>query len=498
MILNNFDWLKPGELFPPASEIPRMKGYKDNESLFLGDIQRVLGPYLNRLSEIISGVKNKDKVSDTFFDAPNYWQLITIKTADMAVGERPIIKNDKYKKELEDATKYSQIYTKLTEIVYDIDSLGDCITVPYIDNQGRRTFTVNNPALWIPVVNPENVKDVLYDCICWTVCVKQDIKYPLNSEYELHCKIQKRGEFRYYLIKFKIKSHSYKEYIHAETNENCGNIHFFKIGKMISQEEKESVYHKAVIHFPGITTSRNIFGMSNYDRITSIVGEIAIREALANYILDENSAPRMAAGRGAFVKNKDGRWVLKTGGKDFVVEPGESPPIYITWDGNLTSNENRIADLKRELYAMSEMGSLINNDDMNSSQGYDALDIKLTNPKLKARRICNQMQEPLEELLKFLINKEDDISISFKCGLPDSKSRKLDMAIKERTIGKSKSTIFQEYFDMNEDDAEKEVEKAQEENADAFMSGFSGQNIDYENKSKSVDEEKDDVGDERR
>ena len=482
-MLYNFNWLKQGELFPPRTEIPRMKSYRDNEALFFGDSHLVLDAYLKRLHEIIVGLKEKDNVSMTFFDIPNYWQLISLKTADLTVGESPVIKCKQNKDALNKAIEYSDLFNKLTEMVFDIDSLGDCVVVPYIDELGFRTFSVNNPALWLPIVNPENVKEVLYDCICWTVCVQQDVKYPLNSKYELHCKVQKRGEMTYTLKKFSITSHQIKEYIHAETDENCGNIHFFRIGKQISEEIKTAPYKQAVIQFPGITTSRNIYGISNYERVTSIVGEIAIREALASFILDENSAPRMASPEGSFVKNKDGRWVLKTGGKNFVVKPGESPPIYVTWDGNLTSNEARIVELKKELYAMSEMGTIISHDDLNSSQGFDALDVKMTNPKLKARRICTRLQKPLKELLRYLINSPDaDIDIIFKYGLPPTKTQKLDMAIKERTIGKSKQTVFVEYCDMSEENAEQEVEKAlEEEPNNPFMGGFTQQNGLHEN-----------------
>jgi len=491
-MLFNFDWLKTGELFPPRPEIPRMKSYRDNIALFEDNSQLVLGAYYKRLQQIIFGLKETDFTSPTFFDCPNYWQLISIKTADLVVGEKPNIMNDKMQDQIDKATTYADLFSKLPEMVIDNDSLGDCVVVPYIDEYGQRTFSVNNPGLWIPIVDAENTKHVIYDCMCWTPCVYQDTKVWQNNKYELHCKIQKRGESTYTLYKFKITRHYFKEYIDDNTTENCGEVHFFQIGSKISEEVIQAPYTQAVIHFPSVTTSRSVHGLSSYDRVTAIIGEIAIRQALANFILDQNSAPKMSAPEGAFTKNKDGRWVLKTSGRNFVVKPNEQPPIYITWDGNLTSNEARIADLKRELYAMSEMGTIISHDDINSSQGYEALEVKLTNPKLKARRIATKFDKPLKQLVSFLVGtdklKEEDLSIIFNNGIPLTENQNLDMAIKKLQLGVSKQSVLVEFFGMSEEDAEKEVEKAREENADAFMGAFAGQNGLYENQNNGKED----------
>ena len=494
-MLFNFDWLKKGELFPPRPEIARMKGYRDNEALFKGDYSMVLEGYLKRLRELIFGVHDTGNPSDTFFDCPNYWQLSTIKTVDLTFGDNPNIMCEKEQEALDETILDSDLMSKLDEILIDYDSKGESIIVPYINAENERTFSVNNPGLWIPICNPENPKEIEYDCMCWTVCVKQDIKNPINSVFELHCKIQKRGDSYYTLKKYKISTHYFKEHIDMLTKENFGRVHFFQIGSLLSEEKRPAPYKQAIIQFPGITTSDTVHGISNYERITSIVGEIAIREALAGYILDQNSVPRMSAPESAFIKTNNNRWVLKSGGKSFVVKPGESPPVYVTWDGNLTSNEERIRELKRELYSLSELGSVLSVDDMNSSQGYEALEVKMTNPKLKARRICKKFDKPLKQLLCFLLGKDDikpkDISIIYNYGLPATENQNLDMAMKKKSLGVSTQSVLTEYFGLTEEEAEAEVEKAREENADSFMGSFMKQNANYDNKNKPSDNKND-------
>lgn len=475
-MLYNFDWLQSGKLFPPLAEIPRLKGYKDNADLFDDNIALVLKPYYDRLGEIISGLKEKNYVNDSFFNIPNYWQLSTIKTGDLMVGDEPNIKCEKKQDDIDEALIYTEFFSKLNELVYDNDSLGECIVRPYIDKSGRRTFVSNNPSMWFPIVNPENVKEVLTDVLAWTVCTFQDANEPSRNKYELCVKIQNRGETSIEYRRYKIDKHFYKSYIYQPTQENCGTCHFFTIGKLLEQRVEEAPYTQLVIQIPGVTTSRSLHGISNYERITAIVAEIAIRESLANFILDQNSAPRMGAPESAFVKNKDGRWVLKTGGRNFVVAPNEQPPVYITWDGNLTSNENRIAELKKELFAMCEMGTIINHDDINSSQGHEALEVKMTNPKLKVRRMAGKFKTPLKRLIAYLINDDSiadkDISIIFNDGIPVSENQNLDMAQKKKNLGVSTQSVLIEYFGLTEEQAQAEVEKARQESADAFAEQF--------------------------
>ena len=473
-MLFNLDWLKPGKLFPPAVEIPRIKAYNDNANLFDDNVSMVMKPYYDRLQQIINKNTDTSNVNMSFANTPNYWQLSTIKTNDLMVGDAPNILNADRQEEIDEVLQRCDFFTKLDELVIDNDSLGECIVRPYIDSKGERNFVATNPSMWFPVVNEENIKEILYDVLAWTVCVYQDANNASLNRYELHVKIQKRGEYVIEFRRYAITTRKKTNYFHAPTQENCGDWIFNTIGRLIESKFEQAPYEQLVIQIPGVATSRTLHGISNYDRITPMVAEIMIRESLANYILDENSAPRMGAPESAFVKNKEGRWVLKTGGRNFVIAPNQQMPVYITWDGNLTSNETRIADLKKELYAMCEMGTVISHDDLNSSQGYEALEVKLTNPKLKVQRMCKKFKAPLKKLIAYLVGdiEDNEISIIFNCGIPTSESQNLDMAQKKKNLGVSLQSVLMEYFDLTEEQAIAEVEKARQESADAFAENF--------------------------
>ena len=476
-MLYNLDWLKENNYFPPMSELNRLKMYKDNANLFDDEPSLVLKPYADRFAEIINALKDDNKIHDSFFNIPNYWQLSTIKTVDLMIGEEPNIICEKAKGTLEEVLQKSNFHNKLNELVIDNDALGECIVRPYINSKGERDFVSQAPTMWFPICNPENIKEITADVLCWVVCVYHDANYPAKNKYELHCKIQTRGDSKIEIRRYKLPTYkSYDNFVDKITNQNFGPQVFYTLGKLLESKVEEAPFSQLIINIPGITTSRSLHGISNYDRITAIVAEIAIRRCLASFILDQNSAPRMAAPDSAFTRNEEGIWVLKTGGRNFVVAPNEQPPVYITWDGSLQANEARIDDLKKELYSMCEVGPVINQEEMNSSQGYEALNVKLTNAKLKVRRVCKSFKQPLKQLIAFLINsssvEDKDINIIFNEGIPVSEYQNILTAQAKKNLGVSLRSILVEYFGLTAEQAQEEVDKANEESATAFIEAF--------------------------
>ena len=484
-MLYNLDWLKENNYFPPMSELNRLKTYKDNANLFDDEPSLVLKPYADRFAEIINALKDDNKIHDSFFDMPNYWQLSTIKTVDLMIGEEPNIICEKAKDVLEEILQKSNFHNKLNELVIDNDALGECIVRPYINSKGERDFVSQSPTMWFPICNAENIKEITDDVLCWVVCVYHDANHPAKNKYELNCKIQKRGTDKIEIRRYSLPTFkTYDNFIDKNTNENYGPQTIYTLGRLLESKVEDAPFSQLIINIPGITTSRSLHGISNYDRITAIVAEIAIRRCLASFILDQNSAPRMAAPDSAFTRNEEGIWVLKTGGRNFVVAPNEQPPVYITWDGSLQANEARILDLKKELYSMCEVGPVINQEEMNSSQGYEALNVKLTNAKLKVRRMCKTFKQPLKQLIAFLINsssvEDKDINIIFNEGIPVSEYQNILTAQAKKNLGVSLGSILVEFFGLTEEQAQKEVDKAHEESASAFIEAFgAGKNGDF-------------------
>lgn len=470
-MLYNLDWLKPGQIFPPRCELPRLKSYEDNRNLFNGDVTKILFPYVSRIREMVNEMKEKDHEDMSFINIPNYWQLTSIKTADLLAGDAPTFDMPEVSKE---KFEESNIIPSLTEMVYDLDMFGDTLVRIYKDEKHQKKFVLMNPSSWFPIVDSETPKRVLAHCFAWIVCVRQDANNPTLNRYELNVQIHTIGKSKYISRRYKVASFYLSNYFDDRTKEIIQNSYTFVIGRLLEEKEVETATGDCdILHCAGITTSASIHGISNYDRITELCAEIMVREALANYILDKNSAPRLAAPESAFTQNKEGRWVLKTGGRSFVIGEGSQIPIYVTWDGSLENNERAIERLRKELITMSEMSSIINDDDLNSSQGYDALEIKMTNPKLKVRRIATKLTPFLKELVSKLCDcKIKDVSILFNDGLPDNEMREIEKATAKKQLGYSFRTIGKEYFGMSDEDVDEELERRQEELALELISQF--------------------------
>jgi len=482
-MLYNLDWLEKGQFFPPKSELSRLRGYQDNRALWNGDTNQVLKPYLYRLKELIG--YDDTEPYNIFTTIPEYWQLTTIKTADLLVGDAPTItaNNDTDNEHLKEKLDNTGLYNVMSEIVYDIDSLGEALVRVKLNQDGSKGFVIYDPQLWYPIVNEENNKELIQNVIAWIVCVEDKGDFKKNK-YKLKVQIHAAGTSQYEMRIYEILSQDYKAHINMGNNENFGNVLFYKIGNLLEANIIDGGVSDSIIHFAGLTTSQSIHGISNYERITSLVAELGIREALASHILDQNSNPRLAAPDSAFVQDKlTGKWVLKTGGRSFVVAPGAVPPQYITWDGNLSSNESAINRLKKEIQAMSEMGVVISEDDISSTQGFEALEVKMTSARLKVRRMASKMMLPLKLLISKLTDVDvKDINIIFNDGIPSSEGQNINLATRKKALGFSFGSIAEEYFGMSAEGADMELERAQNESSDAFVSSMSAVQNEFYNR----------------
>lgn len=463
------NYFNQGEIFPPLCELPRLKHYTDNYNLYQGEASTVLAPYEERFRRLIMDFESEN-VGHYFLETPNFWQLITQKTVDLMLGDKPIIKIGEYGKSQDDIKGVDEL---LDDIATDFDIYGEAIVQVYIDKNNEKAAVVKDPTMWFPIVNVENTKEITEHIIAWVVKTYTDPLSSAKDRYELFVQTFKVGGKGYELKRFNIDKVTYDLVIMPDTKENLGMQKRYKIGALLDESFIDNGITDSIIHFRGPNANKSIHGQSSYDRYTGTIAELSIRKSLRDYILDKNSTPRLAAPESAFIQGRSGAWELKTGGRNFIVGMGQPNPQYITWDGSIANIEIAINELKEELYTLSEMGVLISDDEINTSQGYEALRIKLTPALAKVQRMCRKFNEPTKKLVSKLLDVEiEKITIDWNNGLPPSITETLDQAQKAKDLGFSKKTILRDYFKFTEEMAEVEIEQANEENADAFANNF--------------------------
>ena len=171
------------------------------------------------------------------------------------------------------------------------------------------------------------------------------------------------------------------------------------------------------------------------------------------------------------------------------VDSGKPYPQYITWDASLQANHTMIEKLEKHLYSLSEMGAVLNDDSFGASQGFEALETRMTNARLKARRISSLMITPLKELISLLSEKGytfipmDEISVQFNDGLPLTENQEVNIALKKsgNTQLEDVSTILQEHLGKSKEEADAIAAILKSSQLNPFASAFSAFPPDDEN-----------------
>lgn len=470
-MLFDLNWLQAGKEFPPPSERERLKMYKDNRALFKGDMADVLEPYRRRVMGISNRFRSELDTADNFELDLNYFQLLTLKTGDMIAGEPPTVTVDG-ENALDDVITRTDFNGKLLDAVYDVSRYGDAVLRLKKGDDGTKNFVVVAPDMWFPIVNQEDNNEVLCHVLAWATCVNPDEKVDGNRRYELTAQIHYRGYYETY--KWAIKD-VVRNALVIDANGLNIKTDKYTIGELISNgmDVRTETGFKgfAIIPLHNAKTSGCVYGINDYDRITPIVAELQVRYALESLILDKHSAPTMYAPDSAFKTNKQGEYYLPVGGA-IPVGDGEQPPGYLTWDASLSANHDMIERLERHLYSLSEMGAIVNDDAFGASQGFEALETRMTNARLKARRLSSRLTRPIQQLLSELSGVEaEKISLYWNDGIPNNEYRETDIATKQLQAGLfDLKNILIDHFDKSEDDAEKIAEAVRAERSNAVVS----------------------------
>jgi len=504
-MLYDLDWLKEGEKFPPYPELARLTTYKQNRLLFEHRIQDVFGEYKRRLWRIINKfneINYDDATAHISFNTElDYFEPVAVKTADIVAGSAPTItmtKPDISEEEWEadEGAAYTEaaekaennlkaiiedndLNKKLLEVIIDVSRFGDAVARVYKDETdvlkgAHANFTCISPEMWFPIVD-RSVKELrLYDVIAWVIDKTPDKKEFYAKRFELHAQVHEAGKYTEYVFTAKGEM--------EQTQVGDGsivNVERYTIGKMSGQPQVVTTGFKSSVirDFHNLTTSSNIFGINDYDRIGPIIAELDVRYTLENLVLDKHTAPSIATAEENLHQNRDGSWGVDVGGV-FVVRDGQYPQ-YLTWDASLQANHTMIEKLEKHLWSLSEMGAVLNDDSFGQSQGWEALETRLSNARLKARRMGTGLSASLKKLISVLseVGYEfipvKDLSIQFNDGLPMTECHKADIASKEVGGGaiKDVETVLMERYGKTKREAE-EIAAKIKSTTNPFESSF--------------------------
>lgn len=471
-MLYDMNWLSTGKAFPPTIELERLADYRDHKAMFKGDLDVVFDAYKTRLRQIADKFTVLGyTVGDAEFGVDlNYFQLISTKTMDLLAGDPPTVSGAGGVDEIKAHAKFAQ---RLRSAICDASRYGDGLLRIYRDKSGKGNCTVISPEMWFPIVD-EETNEIISHCICWVK--KEETAF---GRYKTYLNVQIHDKGKYMRRRFELKD--------GQANNTAtlpsGRIvqyDSYKIGAELpvagNAVEKTGIDDFAIVPFQNFVPSDSVYGISDYDIVVSIIAELQVRYAIEDFVLDKHSAPTPYGPSGAVKQNRDGSWSFAAG--QFIeVGDGEQPPGYMTWDASFQANHAQIEKLEKHLFSLSQMGAVLDDDAFGASQGFEALETRMTNAKLKARRMTDDLTSPVKKAIALMSQigyskiDENALTVQWNDGLPTNEYRETEIANRKATLF-TKKRLLKDHFGFSDEEAEEEVKAKQEEQAAEMASGF--------------------------
>ena len=487
-MISSLDFLAQGQEFPPKDRDTRERFdmYDRNKELFHGEHGKVGGVFDEDLKRLRRVVGNYDEVID-FVTLLNYHKLISVKTADLIFGERPLISSEGNKETIEQIEENTHMYNKFYQNVIDISRYGNGVFCLYEDDNNYGNFDVSQPRFWIPIVDPNNYKKIINHVIAYVTCTDGENKY-------LNVQIHYKGYFERKVFKMiEDRQESIMTALRTDTmlrKDTTTNI----IGNLVEEERVDTGLNDFAIQVTSNTvTSDNLTGMNDYDDINSLICALMVRVGQIEKILDKHSSPSVNAPSSAAQQDPEtGEWSLKMGNVFFRDSKEDPATEYITWDAQLEANFRQIEVLLNQLYVISEMGATLlgGEDKGNSNTSGRALKFKMISPLAKAKRITMLLDPVIKNVIKLVSSlggenikdlTGEKIEIKWQDGLPNDKMEEAEIIEKRKNSGTmSTKTVLMEYDQMSEDKAEEELQLINDEEAELnplASSPFSGNNV---------------------
>jgi len=419
-MLTSLSFLMQGQAWPPPTEAERLERYAQNRLLFEGKHELVYKDWIRLLRE--------DQQA-TLEMVLNWHKRLTLLFADLLLGEPPrITAGDKDSPEQEAAERIIEdngFINVAYEVAIDVSRYGTGIFKVRYDR--RAIIEGQQPAIWFPVVKPDNIKDIQAHVLAWTYEEDTQERGKTVTKKYLQTEIHEKGKIT--TAKYPIENNT--------------------IGPAIEQTETETgVDEFLVVPVNNVLTTDRVTGLDDYSDLDSIIQELEVRIAQISRILDKHADPNMYGPDTALEHDPaTGQWGYRGGGKYFPVGQGEQPPGYVTWDGQLEAAFRQIDLLMEQLYILSETSAAAFGQlKAGLAESGTALKRLMMAPLAKVNRIRLRFDPALKEVLWLasLLEKAqgmsgavvlEDIHIDWKDGLPDDEQELTQNETQRYTAG---------------------------------------------------------------
>jgi len=473
-----------GEYYPPVAHRARIKRYRDNKKLFLGNhfdvFKRVQDSLSRRQNEIVyiaanlPGIICKKSADFLFGESPHYSAGKTDDAPEQQAIERFVSNNElnitNYESALGNAYRGDSFYKVRYGQYYGgrVDKKYDPFKV-YIEAQ--------NAEYVFPETVPGDANKILGYHIAFPLMItgRDGEDWILNVESHYPGVIQYR-KFRMKPITLTVDNEITEWRIYAEILDAASEV-------------ETGVPAPLVVHVPNYATDESWAGIDDLSENKPIFDEINNRLSQIAVILDKHADPAIAVPTGTLGEDENGNPIFRIGidkvfellGKDDMI------PQYITWDGQLQAAFLEVEKLIDILLVNAEVPAVALGRGDSGTSGSSGLSIKWRMNSLLAK--INRKRQYYDKGLRRVLYTAQLLEqarlgkqgyeatvpkIQFADGLPNDEMEMATVA-QIRTAGKatiSQKTALMKLDGLTEEQADAELKRIKDEEAVADPSIF--------------------------
>jgi len=397
----------------------------------------------------------------------NFFKALTDTFELLAFRDEPDIwigkKGDFKRLEDEEIIAKDDLIKLMKQAFISAHAQGDNVIKVYSKNDGTIDIAIVNAENWIPVKNPNNLKEIDCHVVAQTYEVDNSTtflgKHIDNVETFLDVEIHHRGYYDKRLYKL-----------------DKNNI----IQKLINEEKDIQTGYDDFLIFPfnyGAPAWRD-WGKSAYQDIVPLVDEIIVRLSNNSKILDEHSDPQPIIPREALdFDNRTGEWVYQRH-KALTLGKDGQKPSYLTWDGQLESSEKQLDRIMTLFFMLTGTNPQLFGQDIAGNLSGEALAkiflVAIGKTKEMVLALENAFQKALDCILK--IKGKDLISdIKFDVGQFNTETDISNRIVSEKNAGITslKRAIEEINPRYSQEEVKKELKQIHEDKKNDSMTDIS-------------------------
>lgn len=461
---------KKGDIFPPHEHKERLKRYRENKKLFLGNHFDVFEKYQH--------------LNENIYVSTNLAGLICKKSADFLFGEAPNFSAGKEdesqeQKKLDEWVRDNDLKMKLQQSATGNAYRGDS----FFKIRWGQKWNGKVPETFDPfrvIIEPQNASYVFPETsegdatqiVAFHIAYPTVVKDTANQEWILHVESHYPNKIIY--RKFLMTPLLAEGYEVVEWTIQSELKRYYK-------EVETGVPFPLVVHIPNYATDEDWQGIDDLTEHKPLFDELNRRLTAIASILDKHADPAIAVPTGVLGEDEYGNPTFVVGrdkvfevmGKDDVI------PQYITWNGQLQAAFDEIDRITEMILTNAELPAVALGKGDAGTSGSSGLAIKFRMNSLLAkinrkRQFYDKGLKQIFMICQLLENAKlgsrkgydfFDVHIQFNDGLPKDEAE-LAQIMSIRTGGKptlSAKTALMRLDGLTEEQAEAELRRIEEE-----------------------------------